>query len=274
MSNTQKRVISAIVMMAIVSLCFYFGKTSTLIFLLIASIIVIDEIYVNFLKKRRFNLNYFISQVALVGPFIFLNFLETTIGFKTIIFNAGIVLNVLLMHYLFFQKMDTKSVKRITKMFPFSGGIFVSIYSLSFSTIFFYENWRGLIFVIMLISFGMDTGAWFFGKNFGKNKLWPAVSPNKTIEGFLGGTFVATLLSSLLWFYIHNNQISWLICLVFAIVAMLSQVGDLIQSKLKRQFEIKDSSALIPGHGGVYDRVDSLFFVAPFFASLLQYYYH
>ena len=61
---------------------------------------------------------------------------------------------------------------------------------------------------------------------------------------------------------------------MFAFMAVCAQVGDLLQSKLKREFEIKDSSSLIPGHGGVYDRIDSLLFVSPLYAALISYFYH
>ncbi len=116
----------------------------------------------------------------------------------------------------------------------------------------------------------MDTGAWFFGKNFGKNKLWPAVSPKKTVEGLIGGMIVAAVCSTVFWnaaFPVFH----WYYALIFAFCGLISQVGDLVQSKLKREFEIKDSSNLIPGHGGVYDRIDSLIFLSPFFVIVVKY---
>jgi phosphatidate cytidylyltransferase len=118
----------------------------------------------------------------------------------------------------------------------------------------------------------MDTGAWFFGKNFGKHKLWPAVSPNKTIEGAVGGCLLSGGLGSLVW-YLNFDTMSAKMFLILCALGILSHIGDLIQSKLKRQFEIKDSSSLIPGHGGVYDRFDSLMFVAPFYGLILTYIY-
>jgi phosphatidate cytidylyltransferase len=117
-----------------------------------------------------------------------------------------------------------------------------------------------------------DTGAWFFGKNFGKHKLWPSVSPKKTVEGFVGGLITSSLCGLLYW-HLFLGKISWGLWLFFILVGICAQVGDLIQSKFKRQFNIKDSSNIIPGHGGVYDRVDSLLFVIPLFAAALGHIY-
>ena len=118
----------------------------------------------------------------------------------------------------------------------------------------------------------MDTGAWFFGKMFGKHKLWPKISPNKTVEGLVGGMAISGVLGHLFWFKFIDDSVMW-IFVPFAILGFLSQLGDLVQSKFKRQFKIKDSSSLIPGHGGMYDRIDSLVFVLPFFAIVMNYYY-
>jgi phosphatidate cytidylyltransferase len=115
----------------------------------------------------------------------------------------------------------------------------------------------------------VDTAAYFTGKKFGRHKLWESVSPKKTVEGLLGGVFFSVLATSFFWNYFIES-VSLLTVLFFIVVALGSQIGDLAQSKLKRQFEIKDSSSLIPGHGGVYDRVDSLMFVAPLYAFYLM----
>jgi phosphatidate cytidylyltransferase len=114
-----------------------------------------------------------------------------------------------------------------------------------------------------------DTAAYFSGKKFGKHKLWESVSPKKTIEGLVGGVLFSVLITSLFWnYFIAPVKIGTI--LIFLLVACCSQLGDLVQSKLKRQFEIKDSSHLIPGHGGVYDRIDSLMFVSPIYAFYLM----
>jgi phosphatidate cytidylyltransferase len=134
-------------------------------------------------------------------------------------------------------------------------------------------DWRQVLVLLFVVTFGMDTGAWFFGKNFGKRKLWPEVSPNKTVEGLFGGMFTSALLGGVFW-YIFFSDLSLIVIFIFALCGAISQVGDLIQSKIKREYAIKDSSALIPGHGGVYDRIDSLIFLSPFFIIVVRYLKH
>ncbi len=168
--------------------------------------------------------------------------------------------------------MESKTVEDISNKLPYVSGIFFVLPMISLTNILHYSEWRILLFILLVVNFGMDTGAWFFGKNFGSHKLWEKVSPNKTIEGLIGGMFTAGVLGYITWtFLIAKPEI--LLFFVFCLLGVLSQLGDLIQSKMKRQFKIKDSSSLIPGHGGVYDRIDSLLYSAPFFAVILKYFY-
>ncbi len=123
---------------------------------------------------------------------------------------------------------------------------------------------------MLLVNFLADTGAWFFGKNFGNTKLWPTISPKKTRAGAIGGAFTSVVLSSLFIYFVFN-KLNLFIIVSLLILAIFAQIGDLIESKLKRQFDVKDSSNLIPGHGGIYDRLDSLLFVAPFYVMMVKY---
>ena len=111
----------------------------------------------------------------------------------------------------------------------------------------------------------MDTGAYFSGKFLGKHKLMPSVSPKKTIEGFVGG-LIFTVGSAFIINNIHQDPnitiIDWIFIAI--IVSVIGTLGDLIESKFKRQANIKDSGNIMPGHGGLLDRLDSLFFAAPF----------
>ena len=112
-----------------------------------------------------------------------------------------------------------------------------------------------------------DTGAYVIGSLFGKRKLAPTISPNKTIEGSLGGIVVATL--ALLYAAdIDNVQYSWILILV--VTAILGALGDLVQSKIKRVCGVKDSGSILPGHGGIYDRIDSSILAAPIYILLLN----
>jgi len=271
-ANTIKRIISAVVMAAIVAICIFYGKESTLGLILFAGIIAVDELFVNLLKKLRFSFTYLISQILFILPFVYFNFLDFTSGMHFAIVNVALLLNILLLFYLFYIPMESKTVEDISNKLPYVSGIFFVLPMISLTNILHYSEWRILLFILLVVNFGMDTGAWFFGKNFGSHKLWEKVSPNKTIEGLIGGMFTAGVLGYITWtFLIAKPEI--LLFFIFCLLGVLSQLGDLIQSKMKRQFKIKDSSSLIPGHGGVYDRIDSLLYSAPFFAVILKYFY-
>ncbi|CAG73948.1 phosphatidate cytidylyltransferase [Pectobacterium atrosepticum SCRI1043] len=122
---------------------------------------------------------------------------------------------------------------------------------------------------VMLLVWGADSGAYMFGKLFGKRKLAPKVSPGKTWEGFLGGLATSALISLLFSLYapLTVAASTLLICSIAA--ALASVLGDLTESMFKREAGIKDSSHLIPGHGGVLDRIDSLTAAVPVFSCLM-----
>ena len=126
----------------------------------------------------------------------------------------------------------------------------------------------GLWFVVMLFFCVLftDTGCYYFGTRFGKHKLAPIISPNKTIEGAIGGAVVAILSSLVIGFLIG---IEWYHSLIFGIlVTGFAQIGDLCESLIKRDAGVKDSSDMLPGHGGMLDRSDSYILSIP-----VAYYY-
>lgn len=127
------------------------------------------------------------------------------------------------------------------------------------------EAANGLTFVFysLFIIWATDSGAYFIGRAFGKNKLWPEISPNKTIEGFFGGIGCALIVGVLFIVFtdINVSLISILVATIF--LSVFGQIGDLVESALKRHYHVKDSGNLLPGHGGILDRFDSLLFVWP-----------
>ena len=127
------------------------------------------------------------------------------------------------------------------------------------------------ILCFMVSVWAADIGAYFSGRKFGKTKLSPSVSPNKTWEGLAGGLMlVAIVFVPLLFAWFSPGQAGLLLLTVLA-TAGISVFGDLFESKLKRYAGIKDSSQILPGHGGVLDRIDSLLAGAPFFVMGLIY---
>ncbi|GAE91590.1 phosphatidate cytidylyltransferase [Gracilibacillus boraciitolerans JCM 21714] len=125
------------------------------------------------------------------------------------------------------------------------------------------ENGLVYIFYAILVILSTDTGAYFFGRTFGKHKLWPQISPNKTVEGALGGIVVACIVA-VIFQYFYNVHDSLLLVIVVTIIASIfAQIGDLVESAIKRHYNVKDSGKLLPGHGGILDRFDSWLFVFP-----------
>ena len=121
-----------------------------------------------------------------------------------------------------------------------------------------------LLLVIPSIALA-DGGAYFVGRALGKHRMMDKVSPKKSWEGYIGGVIITCILTSLLalWFHHWVNVISWQKgLLIGAVLGILAPLGDFGESMLKRQFNMKDSSQLIPGHGGFLDRVDSFLFAA------------
>ncbi|MEM6686345.1 MAG: phosphatidate cytidylyltransferase [Bacteroidota bacterium] len=118
-----------------------------------------------------------------------------------------------------------------------------------------------------------DSFAYLTGKNFGKQKLFERISPKKTVEGFLGGLLFSCIASYFIAKFTGTLSFSsWLILAV--IISSIGTIGDLIQSKFKRQANVKDSGSIMPGHGGIFDRLDSMLFSAPFiylFLKILHY---
>ncbi|RJP87665.1 MAG: phosphatidate cytidylyltransferase [Desulfobacteraceae bacterium] len=119
------------------------------------------------------------------------------------------------------------------------------------------------IFFILFTVFAGDVGAFYTGKFFGRHKLSPAISPGKTIEGSLGGMVFCMIVGYIFMrlFLPHLN--SPLIFIFFVVINVSAQAGDLFESELKRAGNIKDSGNILPGHGGMLDRIDALLFAAP-----------
>ena len=157
------------------------------------------------------------------------------------------------------------------------------IISMSMGTISMLRNLGGIygsfyVFLALITAWMSDTGAYFSGKFLGRNKLCPDVSPKKTIEGFFGG-IISCIISLIIIACIFNNLIFhekqhinyFLIIIMGLIGSMISTLGDLYFSVVKRKYGVKDFGNLMPGHGGILDRFDSVIFVAPYVFLFLKF---
>ena len=133
------------------------------------------------------------------------------------------------------------------------------------------------VWMILISSWGCDTCAYVVGKLIGKKKIFPVLSPKKSLEGCIGGVVGAALIGGLYGhFFVEaafpNQTVKWIIAFICAVGAVMSQVGDLAASAIKRNHDVKDYGKLIPGHGGIMDRFDSMIVTAPmiYFLTILM----
>jgi phosphatidate cytidylyltransferase len=138
------------------------------------------------------------------------------------------------------------------------------------------RSWAGawLVFFPLVVTWVCDTAAMFGGRAFGGPKLAPTVSPGKTrsgsVAGVIGGLLVAPLFAALIFPRVGVEVPLWQLVAIAAVLGVVGQIGDLVESLFKREAGVKDSSHLIPGHGGVLDRLDSLYFVVPVAAAMYR----
>lgn len=129
------------------------------------------------------------------------------------------------------------------------------------------ENGSGWVLYVMAIVWGADTGAYFAGRRFGVKKLAPRVSPGKSVAGLLGGAATTSILALVTSFFVAESFLQGVgLVLLTVAVGLISVLGDLLESMMKRERGVKDSGRILPGHGGILDRIDSLTAASPVFA--------
>ncbi len=171
--------------------------------------------------------------------------------------------NVLLLGFILFLVMVVFSRNQfdIYQMSHlFTGTFYIGLGFSYMVEIIWHANGSLIALFILLTIWANDTGAYFTGKNFGKRKLWPAISPNKTIEGSLGGLLVGLVVSAIFAFLFPHLWGIGKFLFVGLLISVVGQLGDLVESAIKRSTGVKDSGSIMPGHGGVLDRFDSLIF--------------
>ncbi|SNX55484.1 phosphatidate cytidylyltransferase [Thermoanaerobacterium sp. RBIITD] len=135
------------------------------------------------------------------------------------------------------------------------------------------DNGYLLVWFIFIISWLTDTSAYFWGKFLGKNKLCPSISPNKTLEGSIGG-LIGAIIGSIVFTFLFYEKLKlniFLVIVLSLIGSIVAQIGDLFASSVKRNCHIKDYGKIIPGHGGILDRFDSILYVAPYLYLFFTY---
>ena len=180
----------------------------------------------------------------------------------------GAVLFSFLVYLLGVAVFSHKKIKFVLVAAVYMAIIYVIVSFTSLSLLMYVEKGIYYLGVIVISSWGCDAGAYFVGCKFGKHKLIPDVSPNKSVEGAIGG-MVISILANVLYGHIVNicggADVDYLALAILGLVlSVVAMIGDLIASLIKREYGIKDYSNLLPGHGGIVDRFDSVFPIATF----------
>lgn len=244
----NKRITSAIIFLPLILFLAYKGGIGLLIILDIAIVAAIVE-----LKRAFNNIELDINAVLLILfsqiQFILIHNFEEHSNFLTILF-----LLIISGMIVIFSKKNISTT--IIDVFTFC---YVAI---SLSMLYqMRKNYEYFFWSVFIISMGTDTMAYFCGKIFGKHKLIPDLSPNKTIEGSIGA-----IIFTIIFMILYNNvglfhKYNIIFVIVYAILgSVASQLGDLFASSIKRMTKIKDFGKIIPGHGGIMDRADSIIF--------------
>ncbi len=210
--------------------------------------------------SRLRNLSWWLALPLLLMIFIVQHYLELWVHINLVFIGFAALINMYLLFWLFRGKTQISSLLgRLILIGNIVFG-FAAISVIPFNGIAYSKE---VMIGVLVMLWANDTFAYLVGKNFGKNKLMPSVSPNKTIEGLIGGAVGAILTACVIWYFVNFISITSWITLAFIIV-IFGSIGDLIQSRVKRIAGVKDSGVIMPGHGGIYDRLDSLIFTAPF----------
>lgn len=261
-----KRILSGVIGLPIVALILIYGNTYIIDILFgIVAIIAIYE-YFNAVGKKYKPVKWLGYIACLLIPVIHL------ISKEYLLFTLALALTIIIA-VLFIKVIASNMKTTINDIAVTFFGICYIVFFLTFIPILYgIKNGKYLIWFILIAAWGTDTCAYFVGSKFGKHKF-SEISPKKSIEGCIGGTIGSIIISLIYTFAINKFvglDISYIyIVLIGFVLSILSQIGDLSASSIKRTVAIKDFGNLIPGHGGILDRIDSIIFIAPFAYFLL-----
>ena len=262
----KSRLISGVILVVLAFLFIHFGGNLLLCVCGIISLIGLFEFYRVFELER--------SALGVIGYVaVIIYYLNLAFSFLPSVMLLVMALVIALMCAMVFKYPDYKPNQIMQTFFGvFYVAVMISCVYLTREL----PNGRYLVWLIFWCSWGCDTCAYCVGKLIGKHKMTPKLSPKKSVEGAFGGVIGAAILAFLYGLIFHkplNADFGYILLMVVicAAGALLSMVGDLCASAIKRNYDIKDYGKLIPGHGGIMDRFDSVIFTAPviYYLSIL-----
>ncbi|QSO45369.1 phosphatidate cytidylyltransferase [Alicyclobacillus mengziensis] len=246
----QKRVITATLGVAVVVLALLLGTTTWQVLVFIAAVWAMIEFAS--LAHQRF---YAVMSICAYLVIAYAVFSRSPVGthFLVVVLAVFLAIPVLLQNRVSVQQ----------SAFVLAGALYIGLGAKSLTEMHALPNGTLWLFVYLLSVWSTDTAAYFVGRSVGGRKLLPAISPNKTVSGSLGGLVAAIIIPTIVG-VIAISPHGWVKYVVVGFAAsVVGQIGDLIESAYKRTSGVKDSGHLLPGHGGMLDRTDSLLFAAP-----------
>lgn len=254
----KTRIISAILMGLIGVPLILIGGLPFKIFIMVLSVFSMYEIMNVRKKKREVPLIIRIISYIFIALFVYFGTNVYSSDFETI---YGITIVIFLLYFMPVIFINDNEKYNITDAFYVLGSTIFLAIAYNSCVLIANTNISYLIYVL-LITMVTDTFAYFTGYFIGEHKLCEKISPKKTWEGAIGGSFIATVIATIFYiFIIDANSNVFLVSSITLLLSIVGQLGDLFFSSIKRYFKVKDFSNLIPGHGGILDRLDSVIFV-------------
>ena len=254
----KTRIISAIIMGLIAIPILFIGGLPFKILIILLSVASMYEILKARKSRSEIPLAIRIISYVLVATFVFLGNSVYSANYELI---YKILIVIFLMYYLPVVFVDDTEKYSVTDaLYVLGSTIFLGVaYN---SVILISNNSINYLIYLLLITICTDSFAYFTGYFIGKNKMCEKISPKKTWEGAIGGSVIGTIIPVFFYLYLINPNVNiWLIIGITLLLSIIGQIGDLFFSSVKRHYKIKDFSNLIPGHGGILDRLDSIIFV-------------
>ncbi len=265
MNNFTKRTLTAIIFVAVLLGCTFWNQFSFAILFFVITIVGVREFYTLSEKGGNQPQKNFGTIAAAI---LFTSIALACMGFCD---HRILLINIPVIFTIFIFELYSKAENPFSNIaFTLLGLIYIA---LPFSLLNYITTYNGyysyqILFGFFFILWSSDTGAYLAGSAFGKHKLYSRVSPGKTWEGSIGGAIasygVAWLISG--W-YTSITLFDWMV--IATILVIIGTLGDLVESLLKRSINVKDSGNLLPGHGGILDRFDSLILATPFVFTYL-----